>query len=152
MRIVLDTNVLVSAFISKDGNPAALLDVALTLPEIEVVLSDEILGEFGDILSRRKVRERLHYSKEDVSEFVRIIRNAVSIVKPTSNIKLVEEDPDDDDDDVIINTAFDGKANYIVSGDNHLKEMKEFKGIVILSPKMMLDTIVKRFGDIIFRV
>ena len=45
MRIVLDTNVLVSAFISKDGNPAALLDVALTLPEIEVVLSDEILGE-----------------------------------------------------------------------------------------------------------
>ena len=149
MRIVLDTNVLVSAFISKDGNPAALLDVALTLPEIEVVLSEEILEEFGDVLSRRKVRERFHYSQEDVSEFVRIIRNAVSIVKPTSNIKLVEEDPDDD---VIINTAFDGKADYIVSGDNHLKEMKEFSGIVILSPRMMLDTIVKRFGDIIFRV
>ena len=149
MRIVLDTNVLVSAFISKDGNPAALLDVALTLPEIEVVLSDEIPGEFGDVLSRRKVRERFHYSQEDVSGFVRIIRNAVSIVKPTSNIKLVEDDPDDD---VIINTAYDGKADYIVSGDSHLKAMKEFKGIVILSPKMMLDTIVKRFGDIIFRV
>ena len=149
MRIVLDTNVLVSAFISKDGNPAALLDVALTLPEIEVVLSEEILEEFGDVLSRRKARERFHYSQEDVSEFVRIIRNAVSIVKPTSNIKLVEEDPDDD---VIINTAFDGKADYIVSGDNHLKEMKEFSGIVILSPRMMLDTIAKRFGDIIFRV
>ena len=63
MRIVLDTNVLVSAFISKDGNPAALLDVALTLPEIEVVLSEEILEEFGDVLSRRKVRERFHYSQ-----------------------------------------------------------------------------------------
>ena len=149
MRIVLDTNVLVSAFISKDGNPAALLDVALTLPEIEVVLSDEILGEFRDVLSRRKVRKRFHYSQEDVSEFVSIIRNAVSIVKPTSNIKLVEDDPDDD---VIINTAYDGKDDYIVSGDSHLKAMKEFKGIVILSPKMMLDTIVKRFGDIIFRV
>ena len=149
MRIVLDTKVLVSAFISKDGNPAALLDVALTLPEIEVVLSDEILGEFRDALSRRKVRERFHYAQRDVSEFVRIIRDAVSVAKSTSNIKLVEEDLDDD---AIINTMYDGNANYIVSGDSHLEEMKKFKGIVILSPKMMLDTIVKRFGDIIFRV
>ena len=147
MRVVLDTNVLVSAFISKDGNSAALLDVALTLPDIEIILSEEILQEFRDVLSRREVKERFHYSQRDISEFISVIRGAVSIVVPTSTLEVIEEDPDDD---IIINTAYDGKAEYIVSGDNHLKKLKKFKSILILTPKAMLDTIMGRYGNQIF--
>ncbi len=147
MRVVLDTNVLVSAFISKDGNSAALLDVALTLPDIEIILSEEILQEFRDVLSRREVKERFHYSQRDISEFISVIRGAVSIVVPTSTLEVIEEDPDDD---IIINTAYDGKAEYIVSGDNHLKKLKKFKSILILTPKAMLDTIMGRYGNLIF--
>lgn len=146
MRIVLDTNVLVSAFISRSGDPAALLDIALTLPDIEIILSEEILKEFGEVLSRREVKERFQYTQKDISGFVSVIRGAVSIVALTSNLEVIKEDPDDD---IIINTAFDGKADYIVSGDNHLRKLKKFKGIVILTPKIMLDTITRRLGDLI---
>src|SRR2546427_11267371 len=58
MKIVLDTNVLVSAFISKQGQPAAVLDLAVTFPEIELVLSQPILDEFKGVISRREVKER----------------------------------------------------------------------------------------------
>ena len=62
MKIVLDTNVLVSAFISKEGQPAAVLDLAVTFPEIELILSQAILDEFKGVISRREVRERFRYS------------------------------------------------------------------------------------------
>jgi len=52
MRITLDTNVLVSAFISKTGYSARVLDIALTLEDVELVLSEEIVREFVQVMSR----------------------------------------------------------------------------------------------------
>jgi len=52
-----------------------------------------------------------------------------------SNFKVVKEDPDDD---VIINTAYDGHADYIVSGDNHLLRIKKFKNIKMVTVADML--------------
>ncbi len=52
-----------------------------------------------------------------------------------SRFKAVKEDPDDD---IIVRTAYDGKADYIVSGDRHLLALKEFKGIKILTIDEML--------------
>jgi len=54
MRITLDTNVLVSAFIAKHGHPALLLELAVTLEGIQLVLSEPILRELEDVLSRDK--------------------------------------------------------------------------------------------------
>ncbi len=57
------------------------------------------------------------------------------IVQIKSRFKIVKEDPDDD---IIVRTAYDGKANYIVSGDKHLLAYKEFKGIRIVTIDEML--------------
>jgi putative PIN family toxin of toxin-antitoxin system len=62
--------------------------------------------------------------------------NAARIVQVKSRFKVVKEDPDDD---IIVRTAYDGKADYIVSGDKHLLSMKEFKGIRILTVEEMLN-------------
>ncbi len=144
MKIAVDTNVVVSAFISKMGQPAALLNVALTFAEMEILLSDEILEEFRNVLLRQEVRERFEYTEDDVSGFIETLRHAVTIVTPVSGFKVVREYPDDD---IVINTAFDGEADYIVSGDRHLRNVKRFKNILIVSPKSMLDVIVRRFGE-----
>lgn len=149
MRIALDTNVLVSAFISKRGQPARLLDILLTFQETRLVLSGPILEEFKDVLSRNEVKERFHYSTRDIDAFFRAVRDVSSRVKIKSNFKIIADDPKDD---VVLNTAHDGRADYIVSGDHHLQELKNFKGIKIVSPNQMMRIIVGRFGEFILPV
>ena len=146
MKITLDTNVLVSAFISKQGQPAAVLDIILTFPEIELVMSEPILAEFKDVLMRQEVRKRFSYSHKDVNRVVNAIRYASTIVEIRSDFKVVSEDPKDD---VIVNTAFDGNADFIVSGDRHLQRLRGFKGVKIVNPRSMLNIIRQRFGELI---
>jgi putative PIN family toxin of toxin-antitoxin system len=146
MRITLDTNVLVSAFISRRGHSADILDMVATFQEITLVLSDEILEEFVDVISRDEVKARFGYSETDVHRFERAIREVAEIVKVTSDFRVVREDPEDD---VVLNTAHDGKADYIVSGDKHLKKLRRFKGVRILSPSAFMVTITKKFGELV---
>jgi len=146
MRIALDTNVLVSAFISKRGHPARLLDILLTFPEIQLISSTPILGELRDVLSRNEVKERFHYLARDIKSFARAVQNVSVRVKIMSNFKIVVDDPKDD---VVLNTAHDGKADYVVSGDHHLRGLRSFKGIKIVSPNQMMRIIMRKFGEFI---
>ncbi len=146
MRVALDTNVLVSAFISKRGRPARLLDILLTFQEIQLVSSAPILEELRDVLSRNEVKERFHYSTRDIESFVRGVRNVSVRVKIKSNFKVVVDDPKDD---IVLNTAHDGGADYVVSGDHHLRGLRSFKGIKIVSPNQMMGIIMKKFGEFI---
>jgi putative PIN family toxin of toxin-antitoxin system len=146
MRITLDTNVLVSAFISKEGQPAALLDTILAFSELDLVLSEPILEELSDVLSRENVRRRFGYAAPEIKSLVRTIREASIIVGVKSIFRVVVEDANDD---VIINTAYDGKAGYIVSGDKHLLRIRRFRGIRIVSTASMLKIIKRRFGEFI---
>jgi len=146
MRIVLDTNVLVSAFISKLGHSAKTLDLASMFEEIQLVLSDPILCEFKNVLSREEVKARFNYSTQDIESFAKSIKDTSTIVKIKSDFKVIKEDPKDD---IVLNTAYDGKAEYIVSGNRHLQNLKRFKGIKIVNPKQMMKVITRRFGEFI---
>jgi uncharacterized protein len=146
MRVTLDTNVLVSAFISKRGHSADVLDLIVTFDEITLILSNEILEEFMDVMSRKEVAVRFDYSKTDITKFEASIRDVAEIVAVKSSFKAVREDPDDD---AVVNTAIDGRADYIVSGDRHLRELKRFQGVRIVSPRAFLTILTKRFGDLI---
>lgn len=146
MRIVLDTNGLVSAFTSKLGHSAKIIDLISMFEEIQLVSSEPILGEFKHILSRDEVKARFNYSTRDIEAFARSIRDVSTIVKLKSNFKVIKEDQEDD---VVLNTAYDGKVEYIVSGDHHLKNLRQFRGIKIVSPKQMMKLITRRFGELI---
>jgi uncharacterized protein len=146
MRVTLDTNVLVSAFISKRGNPADVLDLIATFDEITLVLSSDIIEEFRDVMNRKEVAVRFDYGKRDVTKFEGALRDVAEIVTVKSSFKVVMEDPDDD---VVVNTAIDGRADYIVSGDKHLRKLKRFQGVRIVSPKGFLTVLTKRFGDLV---
>jgi len=143
MRITLDTNVLVSAFISKTGHSARVLDIVLTLEDLELVLSEEIIQEFIRVMSRDELLVRFDYSPANVEERANLIRKSARIVSLKSKFKIVREDPTDN---VVLNTAHDGKCEFIVSGDHHLLDLKTFKGISVFTPRQMLDLLSKRFG------
>ena len=143
MRITLDTNVLVSAFISKSGHSARVLDVVLTLEDVELVLSDRIAREFLRVMSMDELLFRFDYTLADVEELVRLLKKTSRMIKVRSNFRAVREDPTDN---AILNTAYDGRCEFIVSGDHHLLNLKKFRGIRILSPGHMLDLLSRRYG------
>ena len=148
MRVTLDTNVLVSAFISKRGVPAEILDFIATFEEVHLVLSEGILEEFSSVMKRTEVRERFGYSQQQIAKFRQAIRDVAEIVEVESELALVKDDPADD---IVVNTAIDGRVDYVVSGDRHLLKLERFRGTVFVSPREFLRVLGREFGEMILK-
>jgi uncharacterized protein len=126
MKVVFDTNVLVSALITA-GKPKELF-YKVVEGQIQLVLSKDILKEFSEVADDPRIRR--YADKDDVIAFLRIIDRVAKIIRVKSRFKAVKKDPDDD---IVLRTAFDGKVDCIVSGDKHLLSLVAFKGIRILT-------------------
>jgi hypothetical protein len=130
VTVVVDTNVLVSALVGH-GKPRQLL---LTLLRDHVVVtSTAVLAELADVLTRDKFAE---IKTPQINSFLAILAEKSKLVSIKEPHKMVAEDPDDD---LVLATAHEGKARYIVSGDRHLLKVKEFKGIEVVTVKRMLE-------------
>jgi len=136
MNVVLDTNVLVSALI-KTGKSRELF-LKITEGRIQLILSRSILKEFSEVADDPRIRK--YVDQDDIIAFLRIVGSVAKIVKVKSRFKVVKEDPDDD---AVLRTAFDGKADCIVSGDNHLLSLGAFRGIRILTVDELLTSLKK---------
>jgi putative PIN family toxin of toxin-antitoxin system len=130
MKVVFDTNVLVSALI-KAGKPRDLFNKLVK--DKQIVLSKDILKEFLEVIENPKVAK--YTSEKDLAIFLKALKSAARIVQVKSKFKAVKEDPDDD---TIVRAAYDSKSNYIVSGDKHLLSLSEFRGIRIVTVDEML--------------
>ena len=131
MRITTDTNILISALIAK-GKPRELIKQAENR-SFKLTLSDSIIGEFYNAVQRKKFRK--YITIKEAQDFIREIKKISEMADVKSDFKVVEEDPDDDK---ILNTAYDGKVDYIVSGDPDLLNLKRFEGIKIVTVNEML--------------
>lgn len=129
LKVVFDTNVYISAILTA-GKPRAVLSESFRREEIEVLVSEVILTEIERIL-RLKIRRPLW----DIITILIAIRQNSTLISPESELLVVTED---EADNRIIECAFQGKAQYIVSGDRHLLSLKEYQGIRILSPTEFL--------------
>lgn len=130
MRIVLDTNVLVSALIQSRGPSALLVDAWLDATFELVTLVDQ-LAEFRDVLDTPRIRKRI--KPAEAEELLDLI-DAEAIV-PQSVPADVDLSPDPDDN-AIIATAIVGNAELIVTGDKgHLLSLREVEGIPIVTPR-----------------
>jgi putative PIN family toxin of toxin-antitoxin system len=129
LRVVLDTNVLVSAIIS-DGKSRELLRRGIA-NEFSIITSDLILKELVSVLNRPKFKT----NEDEINRIMLALIKSAEIVIVKSKLEAVKEDPKDN---IIIETAYDGKADIIVSGDRHLLTLKTFKGIRIMTVEGML--------------
>lgn len=129
VRVVVDTNVLVSALIGY-GKPRRL--VLKLLGKHTVILSREMLAELAELLARDKFMIKNSQFDRFLSGLVRKSK----IVTKSSHFKMISEDPYDD---IVLNTAYSGKANYIVTGDKHLLALRKFKGIEIVKVTYILE-------------
>lgn len=125
MRVVIDTNVLISA-IFWTGKPKQLLN-RVRHQEITFVTSNDLLNELKEILIRRD--KPFHLSDNEADQIVEAIRGLAEVVKIHSRITVCH----DEMDNKVLTCAIDGKAEYIISGDMHLLGLGSFKSIRIMS-------------------
>jgi putative PIN family toxin of toxin-antitoxin system len=135
-RIVLDTNVLISGTIVRHGFPARILASAVD-DRIRLVVSPYLLAEYIAVIQRPHIARKYAKLGERLDLIQRFIQaNAIS-VSPSPIESVIRDDPKDD---AILACAFAGKAQYIVSGDEHLLRLGQYRGIKIISP---LDFVAK---------
>jgi len=132
MRIVFDTNVLISASLW-DNSVAHKLLIKLIKEDSELFTSVEILKEYKEAIIRD-----FKYSKKEVEEILSKLLNVLKITKPEVKIEEIKEDPADNK---ILECAISSNAEFILTYDNHLLCLKEFKGIKILKPEDFLSLI-----------
>ena len=123
MRLVLDTNVLIAAFISH-GVCSELLEHCVI--NHDVVLSKFILDEL-----KTKLTTKFKFTTRDASSVVSLLKSRCSVVRTRTLPSPVSRDPDDDN---IIATALSGACGCIITGDKDLLVLKKAGDILIVSP------------------
>lgn len=131
MRVVLDTNVLISAFLFPGGAPEAVYCLALE-GRIELVTSLPLLAELGRVLSTKFGWED-SMAEEAVAQVARI----ALVVEPSERGSAVKADPADDR---VLEAAAEGRVEAIVSGHRHLLRLGTWREITVLDPGTFLAT------------
>lgn len=127
MRLVLDTNVVVSALLW-GGLPHRLIEAAAA-GDIELVASPVLLAELRDVLGRGHLASRLAQQESTVDRAVAADAELVVVVSPLATPRVVAGDADDDH---VIAAALAGGAQAIVSGDRDLLRLVSHQGVAIL--------------------
>ena len=129
LRVVLDTNVIVSAVIS-DGKPRELLWKGIE-GQFSIVTSDLMLKELARVLRRPIFKT----GPGEIRRITLALLSTSEVVKVKTRLKVVKVDPKDD---MVIETAYDGHADFIVTGDRHFLELQSFKGIIMVTVEKAL--------------
>lgn len=134
LKVVIDTNIFVSGVLVEGGNPSVILKAWKRTQKYQLFVTEEIIQEV------LRVMQRLNVPPEIITDWDKAIRkNAISVV-PMRKIEAVKEDPSDNK---FLECAIESRADYIVSGDSHLKGLKEFQGIKIISAREFLGILSK---------
>lgn len=135
MRVVLDTNILIGALITK-GTPPDRLYQAWLRNEIELVTSFAQLAELVDVLSRPRLHGFL-----DLNEAAAIVETIATRALVLAELPLVDLSPDPKDNSILA-TAIAAKADLIVSGDErHVLLLGEVEGIPVVTAREALERI-----------
>ena len=133
MKIVLDANIFISSLFW-GGNPRSVLNRVIKGID-KLFITKEILDEIESVL----IRPKFHTDKEKVSYFISSIEEIGNIVIPKRQINNVSRDKTDNK---YIECGITADVDYIISGDAHLLELKEYKTIKIVTARDYLEVIL----------
>lgn len=136
MRIVLDTNVLVSGLLNPDGAPGRLLDLIL-LGELQVLYDDRILAEYSDALERPQLGFPQELTRAIIGYF-RLFGESVTA------LPLPFETLPDSGDNPFAEVAISGEADMLVTGNQRHFAGLEAHGVNVLSPDAFLELLRKK--------
>jgi uncharacterized protein len=131
MRLVLDTNTLISAMGWK-GKQRHILDTCIS-GKHELIESIELISEFVRVMKDKKFG---FLSGSEKQEFLVSLISVCEIVQPSQKINELAQDPSDN---IVLECAVAGKAEAIITGDEHLLKLKEFRGIKVINAAQFLE-------------
>ena len=126
MKVVLDTNVFVSGIFWTGSSNKVIF--SWKEGKFVLVTSLEIISEVIKVLKDFKIT----LPGDMIKEWVDLITRNSVIVEPKEKINIIKDDPKDD---IFIETAVAGNVDFIISQDNHLLKLKEFRKIKIITPE-----------------
>ena len=135
MKVVLDTNIWLSAIFWK-GESDRLIKNILN-KKISIIITQDILSEIIEVLNKEeKFQKFIDDRKQKIEDLTRTILSLSTLIETKSKFDLIKEHPKDN---IILEAAFDGNVDYIVSYDKHIINMIEFREIKILKPEEFLN-------------
>jgi len=135
MRVVLDTNVVVSAIVY-GGNPQAILQAAI-LKTIDVFVSESLVRELQDVLQRPQFGLSIQFVQNAIAEFTTIAEWVV----PQKHYDLIKDDPADN---LVLDCAVASEADYLVTGDKHLLRLGKCGKVMIIKPQDFVELFRKQ--------
>jgi putative PIN family toxin of toxin-antitoxin system len=132
IRVVIDTNVVVSASLRDEGLPAAILDLA-SARIIRMCVSAELLAEYKEVLNRPRFRLLPRRNANSLS----VIRRTSILVKPATRLSISA----DEADNRVLECAQAATADYIVTG-NTRHFPGRFEGTHVVTPRQFIDRIL----------
>jgi hypothetical protein len=137
LRAVIDTNLFISGMFARDSLSAQLQNLWIN-QEFELVTSLEIMREVSRVLSYPRIKERFKPKEENVRRFFRLIFRKAIISKDVYHTDKIVDDPTDNK---FLACALEKKADYIVSRDPHLRNLKHFHGIQIIDATTFIEKV-----------
>jgi putative PIN family toxin of toxin-antitoxin system len=135
-RVVADTTVLISAFLTPRGVSSEFLRRARE-GAFHIVLAPEILDETHDrLLRRRRLRRGYGYTDHRVYRFHRLLQTTTILVTDLPPVSGIVRDPNDD---MVIACALKARADYIVTRDKDLLSLGAYESVRIVTPRQLLD-------------
>jgi hypothetical protein len=122
-RIVLDTNIFIYFLISDSFHK---LDKRLKNNDVKLLFSEELLSEFLQVVSRQKFKK--YFSEKDVTNLINNLYKCADLIEVHSNVNVCR----DKKDNFLLALCTDGKADFLITGDEDLLVLKKFKKTSIL--------------------
>ncbi len=134
LKVVIDTNVFISAFYLPESKPAKVVLLARR-KTIRNLISPPILKEV-----ERIIKKKLLWDNSKTQSAVRRIKNFSEEVHPQERLAIIAADPDNR----ILECAVAGQADFIISGDHRLIDLENYQEIKIINPARFLELIEGR--------
>jgi len=142
IRVVVDANVFVSAIIKPDSVPGTIINL-IGQGLVRVVISQEIIAEIRQVLLYPKIKKLHRLTPKLIDQALAEISEAAMVTPGAIQINGVKDDPKDNK---YLECAVEGQVDFIISGDHHLIDLKEFEGIKIVEPATFLKLMAGQQG------
>jgi putative PIN family toxin of toxin-antitoxin system len=133
MRAVIDTNIIIRAVIKPKGTVGPVLE-RLRNGEFTAIYTEPILDELLAKLALPRIRKKYQIGDDQVDGLVGLLALRGEIVNPSRSVRACR----DPDDDMFIEAALEGKAEWVVTGDQDLLTLEKFEGIRFVTPRTFL--------------
>ncbi|MBK5100271.1 MAG: putative toxin-antitoxin system toxin component, PIN family [Desulfobacteraceae bacterium] len=140
MKIVIDANLFASALIKPESNPGRILDL-VKQNQVELILSPAIIREIKRILLYPRLQKYHHKTAQEIDAYFEDVLMFAWIVEGDKTVDIIKDDPSDNK---CLACAYEGEADYIVSGDHHLLDLETYQGIAIIKANTFLNVWAKK--------